>query len=157
MSVEIVVTGRGVNSKRKLNGYKRRTSIPTPAWRKVGALISREVRLQFATRGGNFGTPWKPLTPEYAARKKAMGFPRQILVMSGKMRNSFTQRPMDIERYQGQRAVFGSNERKVAWHQYGTRRNGKRVNPPRPMLKLTPVLRRKIVKAVESYIVSGRS
>lgn len=156
MSVEITVTGDGSNAKRKLRGYKRRVKTPTPAWRKVGALISREVRRQFATRGTNFGTPWKPLTPEYAARKKAMGFPRQILVQSGKMRNSFTQRPMDIERYQGQKATFGSNERKVKWHQFGTYRNGKRVNPPRPMLVLTPKLRRQIAQAVEDHVLNGR-
>ena len=125
-------------------------------WPKVGRYISREVAKQFRTRGVNFGTPWKPLAPSTVAEKRRLGFPRAPLVRSGRLKREFTGRPLDIERYQGNRAFFGSNNPVALWQHKGTRRNGRRHIPPRTIIKTTPKMRREIKKMFEDHLF-GRS
>lgn len=125
-------------------------------WPSVGQYLSREVRKQFVTEGAHFGTPWKPLKPAYRLWKIRNGFSRKILRRTGELLQSFTGRPMDIERYQRQEARFGSDLDKARWHNFGTKRNGKRVNPPRPILKVTPAVRREVKNIVQDWITKGR-
>lgn len=155
MPMVIVKSGRGVTA--KVNGMVRRTQDASAAWPKVGAYLARTTRQQFATKGGRLGTPWQPLKPKYRLWKIKHGFNRNILVMTGDLRNSFVSRPMSIEEYKKTSAVFGSKDKKAVWHQYGTRRNGKRVNPPRVMLKATPEVRAEVKKIITRHIVGKAS
>lgn len=152
MSKSFVVVNKAEITKRRLRAMGHRIENPEPAWPRVGKMLSQAVRQQFITRGSYLGTPWKPLKPDYLLWKVMNGFPWQTLVMRGDLRNSFTDRPMSVESYLGKSAVFGSDDRKVVWHQFGTFRNGKRVNPARPMLVVNQMIRDETTDIVRRYI-----
>lgn len=135
---------------------RNRVEDVSPAWPSVGQYLSRSVRKQFVTEGSHFGTPWKPLKPFYRLWKVRNGFSRKILRRSGELMQSFTGRPMDIERYGRQEARFGSDLDKAKWHHGGTKRNGRRVNPPRPILKVTRDVQRDVKEIIENWIRKGR-
>ena len=155
MSVEIRVEGGTNAARRRLNGVQRRVDYPDAAWKKVGAYLSREVRKQFMTRGANFGTPWRPLAPSTRAEKRRLGYPPAPLVRTGVMRRTFVGRPMQIEVYAGQVAFFGSASQVARWQHGGTFRNGRRHIPPRPILKVTPRVRKDIVRILDRHIKKG--
>lgn len=143
---------------RRIRGLEERTKHVSPrAWQSVGAYLSDQVRQQFVTEGEHFHTPWKPLKPKYLVWKLAHGGSRKILRYNGDLMRSFTSRPMSIERYEGNRATFGSSDRKAVWHQKGTHRHGKQVNPPRPMLVVTREVRAGVKQRLDSYIAGGRT
>jgi phage virion morphogenesis protein len=139
-------------SKRRLRRMQDRIDNLDRVWPRVGRYLSGQVRRQFSTRGAHMGTPWAPLKPEYLLWKVANGYPRSTLVMRGDLKNSFVQRPMSVEIYRKDTAVFGSDDPKAVWHQYGTKRNGKQVNPPRPMLVFTTEIKSEMVDIVRRYI-----
>lgn len=125
----------------------------TPMWSNVGSYLSASVKRQFATEGAYYGRPWKPLKPRYAAWKATRGYSGKILVQTGAMRASFVSRPMGIEVYSGKSAIFGSADQKAIWHQFGTHRNGKRVNPPRPMFVITAKVRQDVLTIMKEHIL----
>lgn len=142
---------------RKIRAYgKRAENIPPRVWQRVGAYMSRVSRQQFTSEGARLGRKWKPLKPEYRLWKIRSGFNRKILVQTGAMRQGFTGRPMDIEEYHKNSATFGSSNQKAIWHHYGTRRNGEQVNPPRPILVVTPEIA-KDVRDILADHVAGRN
>jgi phage virion morphogenesis protein len=142
----------------RVNKIRKRVQDPSDAvWRQVGSYLSKQVDRQFITEGAHLGpSPWQPLKPAYRMWKIRHGYSRKILVQTGELRRSFTSRPMGIEEYHGQYAIFGSDLQKAVWHQYGTERHGKRVNPPRPMLVVNPDVRRDIKDILTNYIVGKR-
>lgn len=150
--MQIIVKGRE-KTKAAINAVALRTRRPTPAWPKVGVVMNKAVAKQFATKGAYFGTPWKPLTPRYLSWKLAHGFPRDILIMTGQMRGTLVSRPMNIEEYMGNRAVFGTSNQKAIWHHHGTRYRGQQVNPPRPILKATQPLAEDVADVLAEYIM----
>lgn len=152
MPVAIVGDARKIAD--ELQGLGKRAQDLRPAWMKVGKYISNQTYEQFRTNGAKHGTPWKPLTPEYAFRKRQAGFTGPILVRGGKLRRSFLW-PDLILTNKKQYAEFGSELDLAKWHQYGTRKDGKQVNPPRPMLVVTPLVRKRIARIIEDHI-AGR-
>lgn len=152
MSKSVVVVNRAEITKRRLRAMGERVDNPEPAWPRVGRMLSLAVRKQFLTKGAYMGTPWRPLKPDYLLWKVLNGYPWQTLVMRGDLRDSFVERPMSVETYLGKSAVFGSNDRKVVWHQFGTFRNGKRVNPARPMLVVNQMIRDEVVDIMRKYV-----
>jgi phage virion morphogenesis protein len=141
------------NLRRRMNAIKKRSRSPEPAWRKVGSYLSSEVRKQFVSEGAYFGEPWKPLTPKYKTWKLAHGGINKILRFNGDMMRSFTSRPMDIERYMGHEAEYGSSDRLAVFHHGGTHRHGKQVNPARPILVLTPDMSVHIRQIIANYLM----
>lgn len=154
MSVKVTVTG-GKKAKARVRAMRERVNHKEPMWPAVGRAIAREVRKNFNSDGAYFGRPWQPLKPEYRAWKISQGYPRSILVMSGELRDSFTNYPMDITDIQGDSAQFGSSNQKAVWHHYGTHRNGKRVNPPRPILYENPALVEVVTRVMAKYVIDG--
>lgn len=146
----------GGQVKSSVRGLIRRTEDLRPVWPKVGAYMSRTASRQFSTKGAHLGTPWKPLNPEYRQWKVRNGYNRNILIMTGDMKSTFVGRPMGIEKYERDRAEFGSDSQLAIWHQKGTRRNGKRHIPARPILKVTTDVRRDVKEIIEDYITKGR-
>jgi phage gpG-like protein len=138
---------------KRLRNLADRAEDVTPAWPKVGAYLSRQVRRQFATRGKHMGTPWKPLAASTRKQKRRLGYGRIPLVRSGDLRSSFIGRPMDVETYGKSSATFGSSLNKAVWQQLGTRMHGKQHIPPRPMLEVTPLIRKEATAILRKYIV----
>jgi phage gpG-like protein len=155
MSVKFTIRGDKA-VKKSLTEMGERARSVEKAWPSVGSYLSNQVNQQFVTEGRRFGTPWRPLKPEYKLWKMRHGFSRKILRQTGKLKESFTGRPMDIEEYRGNSATFGSSLDSAVWHQKGTRRNGKRVNPPRPMLVATKEVRLEVKRILLRYITRGR-
>jgi phage gpG-like protein len=154
MPVEFRING--INQvKGRFNGMSMRAKDVSRAWPHVGSYLSRAMMRQFVTEGKYLGRPWKPLQPDYRLWKIRNGYSRKILVQTGQMRKTFTSRPMDIEQYRGNRARFGSSDQKAVWHHYGTRRNGKRVNPPRKILVVNKRIRRDVRDILAKYIRDG--
>lgn len=152
MSKTFVMINKAEITKRRLRAMGRRIENPEPAWPRVGRFLSMVVRRQFATKGAYLNTPWKPLRPEYLLWKVANGYPKQTLVMDGTLRSTFVGRPMDVETYKGASATFGSNSDLAVWHQRGTYRNGKRVNPPRPMLVVNDHVAEEVTDILRRYV-----
>lgn len=155
MGKNVKVIGMG-KVKRRIRAMEMRAEDATRVWPRVGSYLSRQVRRQFTTRGAAMGTPWEPLKPQYRTWKVSHGYPRSILVRTGDLRSSFTHRPMDIEHYTPKTGTFGSNDPKAVWHQYGTHRHGKQVNPPRPMLVVTPEMSAEIRKLIAKHVAGKR-
>lgn len=143
--------------KRRLRTIEKRADNPEGAWPRVGAYLSRNVRRQFVTEGSHLGRKWKPLKKSYRLWKVRNGYGRKILVQTGSMRDSFVKRPMAIEDYRGRSAVFGSDHPLAPFHQYGTRRGGKRAIPARPMLIITKEVRQDIREILAKYVTGKRT
>lgn len=138
--------------KMRMKVISKRIQNPTPAWRKVGSYLAAANRKQFATHGAYYGKPWRPLKPDYLQWKIKNGYSRRTLVRTGGMRASFVSRPMDIEQYRGKTAVFGSDHRLAKFHHYGTRKDGKQINPPRPIMVKTRKTVSDVTSIVQAYI-----
>lgn len=119
-----------------------------PVWAAFGNVVAASTRLQFDTQGLSGGTPWEPLTPAYAAWKLAHVGPRPILVLYGGMRAGLTGRPMDIERYYPRHAIYGSDDEKVGFHQFGTQ-----YMPARPPLVVTTLMNNELARLTADHIV----
>lgn len=156
--MSITVDASGLKKvKAKIRVMSKRVQNPSPAWKSVGSYIAASNRRQFATHGAYYGTPWKPLKPNYAQWKVRSGYGRKTLVRTGAMRASFVSRPMAIEKYYRNYAEFGSDYWLVKFHQNGTFRNGKRANPPRPMMKKTRKMTADVTSIVKEYVINGRA
>jgi len=132
----------------RIKAIEKRTDNLTPAWRRVGSYLAAGNRKQFTSKGVYYGTPWKPLKPDYQQWKTAQGYGRRMLVLTGAMKVSFTSRPMSIERYYKKSAVFGSDNQLGVYHQHGTHHNGRQAIPARPIM----VKNRKVVRDVRDII-----
>jgi phage gpG-like protein len=119
---------------------------------KIGNIIARHVRRQFATKGAHFGTPWRPLAASTRKQKRQLGLPAAPLVRSGKLKHGVTRAPMDVEIYTHTSGIFGTASRKAKWQHFGTFRKGKRHIPPRTILKKTPTIERDIRAALHRQI-----
>lgn len=152
MPLTVTHDGSKVIAKR-LRLLAKKVDNPETVWPRVGSYLSKEVNQQFVTEGARFGTPWKPLEPKYRLWKIRHGYMRKILTMGGQMKKSFTGRPMDIEEYKGQSARFGSSNKLAIYHHGGTHKDGKRVNPPRPILIVTPDMSAHIRDILKDYLL----
>lgn len=155
MSIKMETTGLH-STKTRVKSMSNRAKDLRPVWPKVGSYLSQSNRKQFTSKGAYYGKPWKPLEPEYALWKLRHGYGRRMLVQRGDMKLSFTSRPMSVERYYKQSAVFGSNNRLAVFHQYGTRRNGRRAIPARPMMKATRKVKKDIGHMIGTYVANGK-
>lgn len=150
------VQGVGIKTaKSDLKGLIRRAQRTDRMWRKVGSYLSMTTRKQFATQGAYHGKPWRPLKPDYLQWKIKNGYSKKTLVQTGAMRASFVSRPMSIEKYYGNYAVYGSNNELAKFHQYGTRKDGKQINPPRPILVSTRRVKSTIREIVQDYLAGN--
>ena len=155
--MSITMSRRGENVSVKVKGISNRVKRPAAAFKQVGSYIAASNRRQFATHGAYYGTPWKPLKPDYLQWKVRSGYSRRTLVMTGGMRASFVSRPMKIEKYYGDTAEFGSDHWLEKFHQYGTFRNGKRAIPPRPIMKKTPVMVKGVAGIIKAHVLGEKT
>lgn len=153
MSVNVEIFGYN-EWLRDLGAMRRRAANMAPIWPKVGRKVRDAFRQQFAGEGARFGDKWSPLRPNYALWKRRRGYKGGILVRQGDMRKGFISSPMDIERYSGSKAEFGSSSKIAQYHQDGTRRG----LPPRPIVtdQMVAYLSDQLVEAAAERLVSAR-
>lgn len=123
---------------------------------KIGNIIARHARRNFATKGAHFGEPWKPLKASTIKQKLKGGFTRQPLVRTGDLKAGLTKSPMDKEYYAITFGVYGTGQQVAKWQQLGTFRKGKRAIPPRILLKVTPEMRRDVVDLIRKRALGKR-
>jgi len=123
---------------------------------RIGNVIARYARRNFATKGATFGAPWKPLKPSTIKQKIKGGWPRQPLVRTGTLKAGLTKSPMDKEYYAITFGVFGTNQKVAKWQQLGTFRRGKRAIPPRILLKVVPEMKHDVVALVRKQALGIR-
>ena len=78
---------------RKLEGVSEEMKNWYPEFRKTGTMLLKTFKDNFATDGGMLGKPWKPLAGTTLTQKARLGYPADILVRTGKMRDSFRSTP----------------------------------------------------------------
>lgn len=134
-----------------LRAMRARADNATPAWPAVGDHIAGEVDQQFATQGSHFGTPWDPRSPDYGPGMKPGDGWNPLLVQTGTLRDSFTSRPMGVERYSPRSATFGSDDYRAKFHHHGTS-----DIPARPILRATEQMAEDASAILARYITEGR-
>jgi phage gpG-like protein len=123
-----------------------------PLWPKIEAYLRAQFAKQFATEGGALGSPWEPLDADYAAEKAAQGL-KGILVQTGGLRASYLgQGRWTVSERKKDSLTVGSRHPLAHLHHHGTQ--GGRV-PARPVLRVTPAMRREVKRMIRDYIVNG--
>lgn len=121
--------------------------------------FEQEIEQQFESEGAHFGTPWKALSPAYAAAKLAEWGPKQILQARGDLRQALTSKSGGAVRYTSRHMmVFGGDVRSDdgvdigAVHQRGTKDG--RI-PARQMLNLGEARNRQVTRSAGLYFRTG--
>ncbi len=75
---------------RRLEKITASTKEATPAFQQASDYLKRVFSQDvFASNGGAIGETWAPLKPKYLAQKVSQGYPADILVRTGAMKNAF--------------------------------------------------------------------
>lgn len=136
---------------RTLERFADRSDDASPAFRAIADAFAAFERRQFESEGvAGTGSPWAPLSPRYAAWK-ARRYPGQpILVATGALRRSLTERPLGVERIGSDYAELGSEVAYGRFHQQGD------GVPQRRPVDLPESERRDMVKVLQRWIVTGK-
>jgi hypothetical protein len=123
-----------------------------PAYAAVGeAMRAYEVDL-FDSEGAISGEPWQPLSPETRRTKAQKGYPSDIEIATGELRDSLVDinHPDHIEEITPEFLRFGSEQENAARQQYGTDRM-----PARPILNFREVDVEGFTRIISHYIRHG--
>lgn len=138
--------------KQLLSEMADRTQGVESAWPGVGDVIADSMQQQFDTFGVALnGKAWAPLKPEYLAWKIRNGYDPRTLRKTRDMEASLTGRPMAIEEYFPMSARFGTNDKKAAFHQ-----NGTKFMPQRKIINITEDLADDVNSVLARYIFEDR-
>lgn len=104
----------------KLQNLEELARDPRKIWDALAEEFVASEREVFAQKRA--GSPWRGLTPRYA-RWKARNGGGQLMVRSGKLRDSLTRRPLAVEKINSKTAELGTNvhyarfhrDRRVVW------------------------------------------
>jgi phage gpG-like protein len=101
---------------RKLQEMERRTGDARPVFARLGEDFVQEFTQNFPAKGTRLGSQWARLSPATILQKARLGFGTDILVRTGKLRDSFkilktTKRSVEI----------GTKVGYAGYHQGGTR------------------------------------
>ncbi len=133
----------------RLRRIRDRASNERTMFRGLIARFKNSERRIFDSEGQALGARWRPLSPEYAAAKSRDYPGTPILVRTGRLRSSLTERP--TVRFRGNTMEIGTN---VPYSQYHQRGMGH--NPVRRHVGLTIGDRSAWANDVREYIVNGR-
>ena len=135
-----------------------------PVWEDIYDDLLKRERTLFAQEG-NIGSKtremgegagvwgsWTPLNPVYAARKLAQGYGTKILVRTGRLKESLTQRSgADAVFEIGPKALaMGTKVPYAGYHQTGTRRM-----PAREPLRISEVQARHWSRLVHKFLIES--
>jgi hypothetical protein len=139
-------------ARRRMQAMRERTENVSPAWDALLTWWAARNVTNFRNKGLRWKNPWKPLAPSTLAEKLRLGYPPDILVRTGMMRRSLTERPLGIERIRPHEVEAGTAARPAAYHQSGTRRM-----PARKLINARQVQQEGVVTAaLVNWIVDGK-
>lgn len=114
---------------------------------------------QFDTQGQRGSGGWAPLAPSTIARKEKAGLDPRILHATLAMRNSLTRRGArgSVRTVRRDQLILGTRIRSVRGFPYPAAHQnpGRAKHPRRPPVALTDEDRRRWVKAVQRFLVTG--
>jgi len=128
---------------RRLGDISRDVKNWTSEFRQVGDLLLKTFRENFRSEGKTLGEPWSPLKASTLIEKRRLGFPPDILVRTGRLRDSFKSKP---ERYE---VVVSNPTPYFIYHQ--SRRPRHRL-PRRVMMKIDDKRKQLIVKMFQKSV-----
>jgi len=128
-------------------------------FQRQGNVGSRTREVTGAKKGGSWGK-WEPLDKAYAARKRAAGFGSKILVRTGDLRDSLTQRGHSEAVFNPSKRwlTMGTTVPYAGYHQTGTGRSGGRSGstitrmPAREPIRISEAQARFWVRLVNKFL-----
>ncbi len=122
----------------------------SPAFREMSVDFFKGEEKQFATEGRSGSGGWSPLAPSTLEYKRLRGYPPDILVRTGRLKNSLAQISGDtIRDVEPLTLRLGSRVPYGIYHQKGAR--GK--FPPRPLIQLNEQQKVEWTKMIHRYLV----
>lgn len=139
-------------ARRELQAMRERAEDLRPAWDALLTWWAARNVTHFRSNGKRWKTPWKPLQPETLAEKLRFGYPSDILVREGDLRDSLTRRPLGIERLRPHDVEAGTAVAHAGFHQHGTKHM-----PKRQLINARAVRQEGVAtNALINWIVKGR-
>lgn len=125
----------------------------TPAMTLLARFWYKELAKNFDTAGRHASGGWAPLKPATVADKRRRGLDRRILHATLRLRRSLTQAgaPDGIRVITAHSAAIGTTVPYARFHQSGTSKM-----PRRRPLELNEQARKRSVKIVQRYIITGK-
>lgn len=134
----------------RLLRFERTVVNMRPVLERIGARLEGEIEKNFA-RESAAGKSWAPLAASTLARKRALGYPEDILVATGALKRSLREGGANNIHQVGRDFVrVGTTDEKAAFHQKGTSKM-----PARPFAVVSKDFRRETVKRMQRWIVEG--
>lgn len=128
---------------RRLQGVDKDLKDWTPEFKKIGNMLLKTFRHNFSTKGRTLGSPWAPLKPSTIAEKMRLGYPLDILVRTGLMRDSFVSKA-------GKYEVIVSNP--IPYFVFHQSKKPRFKLPRRVMMKIDDDRKQLIVKIIQESI-----
>lgn len=121
----------------------------SPVWQVLADDFLKVERDQFVSEGQSGSGGWVPLSPGYAAWKAKHAPGRPLLVQSGKLRQSLTERGGEhIEEIRADSLRLGTEVPYAIYHQKGTRRM-----PARKLVELSETDKTRWTKRIQAFLV----
>lgn len=121
----------------------------SPAFRAIAVEFFKGEEQQFESEGSHGSGGWSPLAPSTAEQKARLGYPPDILVRTGKLKNSLASMSGDTVRdVQPHMLRLGTTVPYAIYHQKGTRRM-----PARPPIQLNERQKVEWTKIVHQHLV----
>lgn len=135
-----------------LERFQNNLSDAEPMFQAMANQVAKSNKEQFEKRGAHYGALWAPLSPKYAALKAKTHPGKPIMVRTGLLKESLTQRPFGIEEITGSKMVVGTGVRYASFHQRGTT-----TMPARPLIGPGPRgERKKFGSILHEWVVKGQ-
>ncbi len=151
--VEIIVTGDREFG-RELLGMSRRALNMTPAFVDIVEHLRDWVRAQYSSRGARSGDRWQALAASTVRAKALRGLDPRIMLATHDLYNSLAHRSADsLVDIDADSLTFGS---KLDYFKYHQSRKPRTKLPRRPVIALTELDKREVVKILQRHIVSLR-
>ena len=153
MLIHLEVAGDVQISRRILRVGKHATDA-RPAFAAIADFVMAETDRQFQTEGAHASGGWQPIKAATLRRKQQQGLDPRILHATHALRDSLTRKGdrNQILRIRRQELVFGSRLPYATVHQ--NPRAGNPLPRRRP-IELTERARRRIVKILQRWIITG--
>lgn len=158
MSVSVYIQEEGsIVVQRELEAIGERAIYTHPLWQRIHARMWTIESLQFQASGRRGGLhPWAVSAASTIERKRRAGLRTKVMHATEALRDSLRNAtdPHHIWRETPYTVEFGSDLIQFEIHQDETRVTARGI-PFRPPIDLTPNDHRKIVRDIESYLVSS--
>jgi phage gpG-like protein len=128
---------------RKLEGVEQEMKNWYPEFRKTGDMLQKTFRDNFDTEGSMLGKPWQPLAVTTVTKKARHGYPPDVLVRTGKMKNAFRSQP---------NTTYVEIDNPTPYFVYHQSRQPRQKLPRRIMMHLDEKRKQMIVKIFQSAV-----